>query len=105
MGGNRYRGGFHPVHIREFYSYLCGYSHTSWLSILQIRDARELSQQAAMTAMSTSTMCVLMSFFALQYVALFPDAEHVLDAHPEATALVRKWNLHAGRVAGKYERE
>jgi hypothetical protein len=97
--------GFHPVQIRELYSYLCGYSHTSWLSILQIRDARELSQQAAMTAMSVSTACVLMSFFALHYVALFPDAEHVLAAHPEAAALVQKWNLHARRVAGHYERE
>ncbi|MCX4151746.1 MULTISPECIES: hypothetical protein [Paraburkholderia] len=97
--------GFHPVLIRELYSYLCGYSHTSWLSILQIRDARELSQQAAMTAMSVSTVCVLMSFFALHYAALFPDAEHVLAAHPEATALIRRWNLHAKRVAGQYERE
>lgn len=97
--------GFHPVHIRELYSYLCGYSHTSWLSILQIRDARELSQQAAMTAMSVGTVCVLMSFFTLHYVALFPDAEQVLAAHPEATALVRKWNLHARRVAAQYERE
>lgn len=97
--------GFHPVHIRDLYSYLCGYSHTSWLSILQIRDARNLSQQAAMTAMSVSIVCVLMSFFALLYVALFPDAEYVLAAHPEATALVRKWNLHAGRVAGHYEHE
>jgi len=97
--------GFHPVHIRELYSYLCGYSHTSWLSILQIHDARELSQQAAMTAMSVSTVCVLMSFFTLHYIALFPDAKHVLDEHPEATTLVQKWNLHASRLADQYERE
>lgn len=96
--------GFHPVHIRELYSFLCGYSHTSWLSILQIRDARELPQQAAMTAMSVSNACVLMSFFALHYVALFPDAERVLAAYPEATVLVQKWNLRAERVASHYER-
>lgn len=96
--------GFHPVHIRELYSFLCGYSHTSWLSILQIRDARELLQQAAMTAMSVSNACVLMSFFALHYVALFPDAERVLAAYPEATVLVQKWNLRAERVASHYER-
>ncbi|MFP4896906.1 hypothetical protein [Paraburkholderia sp. EG304] len=97
--------GFHPVLIRQLYSYLCGYPHTSWLSILQIRDAREISQQASMTVMAVSTVCMLMSFFALHYVALFPDAEDVLAAHPEATALVRKWNLHARRAAGQYERE
>lgn len=95
--------GFHPVHIRELYSFLCGYSHTSWLSILQIRDARELSRQAAMTAMSVSNACVLMSFFALHYVALFPDAERVLAAYPEASVLVQKWNLRAERLAGHYE--
>lgn len=97
--------GFHPLYVRELYSYLCGYSHTSWLSVLQIRDARELSQQAAMTAMAVSTVCVLMSFFALHYVALFPDAEGVFAAHPEAAALVGKWHLHAERVASQYARE
>ncbi len=95
--------GFHPVHIRDLYSYLCGYSHASWLSILQVRDARELAQQAAMAATSVSTACVLMSFFAHHYVALFPEAEQVMAAQPAAAALVRKWHLSAERMAGQYD--
>jgi hypothetical protein len=95
--------GFHPVQIREIYSYLCGYSHASWLSILQIRDTRELAQQAAMTAMPVSIVCVLMSFFAHQYVALFPEAEQVLAAQPEMAALVKKWYIDAERLSGHYK--
>ncbi|MCX4177692.1 MULTISPECIES: hypothetical protein [Paraburkholderia] len=97
--------GFHPVHIRDLYSYQCGYSHASWLSILQVRDASGLAQQATMAATSVSTVCVLMSFFAHHYVALFPEAEQVLAAQPAATALVRKWYLSAERIAGQYERD
>jgi hypothetical protein len=95
--------GFHRVHIRELYSYLCGYSHTSWLSVLQVRDARDLAQQATMAATSVSTACVLMSFFAHHYVALFPGAKQVLAAQPAAVALVEQWHLNAERMAGKYE--
>ncbi|KAB0650290.1 hypothetical protein [Burkholderia diffusa] len=95
--------GFHPVHIRELYSYLCGYSHASWLSILQVRDAFELAQQATMAATSVSTACVLMSFFVHHYVALFPEAEQVLTAQPAAAALVKKWHLDAARMADHYE--
>ncbi|SAK85984.1 hypothetical protein AWB77_04554 [Caballeronia fortuita] len=43
-----------------------------------------------MTKTSVSTVRVLMSFFALRYVALLSDAEHIFAAHPEATALVEK---------------
>lgn len=95
--------GFHPVHIRDLYGYLCGYSHASWLSILQVRDARELVQQATMAATSVSFACVLMSFFTHHYVALFPEAEQALAAQPAAAALVRKWYLSAERVASQYE--
>lgn len=94
--------GFHPVHIRDLYSYLCGYSHASWLSILQVRDARDLVQQATLAATSVSSACVLMSFFAHHYVALFPEAEQVLAAQPAAAALVRKWHLSAERLAAQY---
>jgi hypothetical protein len=94
--------GFHPVQIGDLYSYLCGYSHSSWLSVLQVRDAGTLAQQAAMTASSVSTACTLMSFFARHYVALFPDAQAVLDRDPQAGALLTKWHMHAARVAHKY---
>jgi hypothetical protein len=90
---------------RELYSYLCGYSHAGWLSILQLRDARELTRQAAMTTMSVSTACVMMSFFAHHYVVLFPEAAQVLAAQPEVYRLVKKWHLDAERVASQYEDE
>ncbi|CAN7782520.1 hypothetical protein LJR296_008117 [Cupriavidus necator] len=97
------QAGFHPAQIRDLYSYLCGYSHASWLSILQIRDARDLAQQATMAATSVSTACVLMSYFANHYVALFPEAAQVMAAQPTAAALARKWHLTAERMAGQYD--
>ncbi|RWA45717.1 hypothetical protein AU476_01160 [Cupriavidus sp. UYMSc13B] len=94
--------GFHPAYIGNQYSYLCGYAHASWLSVLQLRDARTLEQQAAMAQRSVSTALVLMSFFAQHYVALFPEAAAVLDRQPGAVALVRQWHLTEARMAAQY---
>jgi len=94
--------GFHPVYIRQIYSFLCGYAHSSWLSILQIRDAQALCDQEAMAARFVSVALVFMSFFATSYVALFPQAEAVLASNTEAANLAQRWHLTADRQPALY---
>ncbi|WP_367395160.1 DUF5677 domain-containing protein [Cupriavidus sp. Agwp_2] len=94
--------GFHPVYIRNVYSFLCGYAHSSWLSILQIRDAKALNIQEAMAARFVSAALVFMSFFAQSYVGLFPQAAAVLTNSPEAANLAKKWHLTADRLSTQY---
>ncbi|MDO3615282.1 DUF5677 domain-containing protein [Ralstonia pseudosolanacearum] len=94
--------GFHPVYIRNVYSFLCGYAHSSWLSIVQIRDAQALSVQEAMAAKFVSAALVFMSFFAESYVALFPQATAVLTSNPEAANLAKQWYLTADRISAQY---
>ncbi|MCO5396583.1 DUF5677 domain-containing protein [Ralstonia soli] len=94
--------GFHPVYIRNVYSFLCGYAHSSWLSILQIRDAQALSAQEAMAAKFVSATLVFMSFFVQNYVALFPQANAVLTSNPEGGNLAKQWHLNADRLAPHY---
>ncbi|MDB0544125.1 transposase [Ralstonia solanacearum] len=53
--------GFHPVYIRQIYSFLCGYAHSSWLSIVQVSDAQALIAQEAMAAKFVSAALVFMS--------------------------------------------
>lgn len=94
--------GFHPVHIKNVYSFLCGYAHSSWLSILQIRDAQALSDQEAMAAKFVSAALIFMSFFVQSYVALFPQAAAVLTSNPEAANLAQQWHLTADRLSAQY---
>ncbi|HEY0661423.1 MAG TPA: hypothetical protein VGD21_08920, partial [Lysobacter sp.] len=94
--------GFHPVFIDELYSYLCGYAHASWLSVVQLRDAGTLAQQAGMVERSMSSVLVLMAFFVHHYVALFPEAASVLAAQPEGARLAERWHLNAARMAERY---
>jgi len=43
-----------------------------------------------------------MSFFAQNYVALFPQAEAVLASNPEAALLAQRWHLTADRQSALY---
>lgn len=87
--------GFHETYFRNVYGYLCGYSHASYASALQVREAQLLEDQQSLTSMCIGIGLVLMAHFACAYVELFDGAKPILDNDPKVKALVNRWNFSA----------
>lgn len=84
--------GFHEKYFNNIYSYLCGYSHSSYLSALQVGQARTLEVQHQLTQAILGIGVVLMSHFAFSYTELFKGAKIELDADPLAVVIAKKWH-------------
>jgi hypothetical protein len=96
--------GFHEKHIGDVYSYLCAYSHSSWLSVIQIRDAAgTIQEQQAMADSFVSTAIVLLSFFVNDYASLFPDSVQLAGLDASEAQIQRRWHLTADKMARKYD--
>ncbi|MEM5388341.1 hypothetical protein VSR68_32955 [Paraburkholderia phymatum] len=94
--------GFHPQYIRNAYGYLCGYSHSSWLSILQISQTLELDQQRRMVRGLMSMLVTILSFFVADHVRLFPNGAALLDADSRAAAIAARWRVTGEHMSPSY---
>ncbi len=94
--------GFHEAYFRNIYSYLCGYSHASYLSALQVGQARSLDDQKMLTHFVLGVGVVLMGHFAFSYSSRFESASAVLIADPEAKAIAERWRFGPSDMAAVY---
>ena len=69
---------FHGRYFENIYNYFCGYSHSSYASALQMRDAQALEDQQMRTQTTLYLRLILMAHFSLVYTRAFPDANAVL---------------------------
>ena len=76
---------------QNMYRHLCGYAHSSSLSILQIKQADQEKAQAKSIRSSISFMCMVTANFIGEYCELFPFPRGVLEADSAASQLVGKW--------------
>ncbi|MDN0093892.1 DUF5677 domain-containing protein [Yersinia rohdei] len=105
------KGGWHAItnktdiHQRYFsdiYNHLSGHSHASFISALQIRDARSIEQQAMLAGGMRQILCMVISHFIFSYVKLFPAAKAVMASNPELTEIADRWHIHKEDVAAIY---
>lgn len=105
------KGGWHAItnktdiHQRYFsdiYNQLSGHSHASFISALQIRDARSIEQQAMLAGGMRQILCMVISHFIFSYVKLFPTAKAVMASNPELTEIADRWHIHKEEVAAIY---
>ncbi len=96
--------GFHETYFRNIYSYLCGYSHASYLSALQVGQAKSLDDQKMLTHFVLGVGVVLMAHFAFSYSAKFESASAVLNANPEAKAIAEKWRFGPEDMVALYDK-
>jgi len=94
--------GFHEAYFRNIYSYLCGYSHASYLSALQVGQARSLNDQTMLTHFVLGIGVVLMAHFAFSYSSRFESASAVLNADSEAKAIAERWRFGPEDMAAVY---
>ena len=94
--------GFHKKYFGNVYSYLCGYSHSSYLSALQVGQANSLSEQHQLAQTILSIGGVVMSYFAFTYSELFDAAKAVLRLDPASAGVADKWRLGHSEMAQAY---
>lgn len=96
--------GFHQKYFENIYGYLCGYSHSSYLSAIQIGQAKSISDQQMLTQSILGIGVVLMAHFAFSYSAAFNTASVVLSANPRAMRVAEKWRFGPKDMAEIYDR-
>ena len=87
------QAGFHEGYFRNIYNYLCGYSHSSYASALQIGQAQSFEDQKMLTRATISIGVVIMAHFAFTYPCIFADAGDVLATNPEGRTIAEKWRF------------
>lgn len=85
--------GFHPRYFKDVYGYLCGYSHSSYISALQVGQAQSIDDQQMLTRLAIGMGSVLMAHFSKAYADTFKDAQAVLAADKAAQTVADKWRL------------
>lgn len=96
--------GFHETYFKNIYAYLCGYSHSSYASALQVHQAQSIEDQKMLTRSILGIGVVLMAHFAFSYSNAFTDAEAVLSANPSAKRVAETWRFGPEDMAKIYDR-
>lgn len=94
--------GFHEKYFRNIYNYLCGYSHSSFISVLQVGQAKTTADQAMLAQAIMGIGVVVMAHFSSAYVLLFESAAQVLQQNKEAARVAEKWRFSAKDMVTVY---
>ncbi|MBX9894967.1 MAG: hypothetical protein K2Y09_07285 [Nitrosomonas sp.] len=95
---------FHKKYFENIYGYLCSYSHSSYLSALQVEQAHSIEDQQKLTEVILDIGVVLMAHFAFSYSETFSDAKRILSANPALASIAEKWRFDAEDMATFYDR-
>ena len=95
--------GFHGEYFKEVYGYLCGYSHSSYLSALQIEQAESIEDQTMLSETMLGVGLVLMAHFTFSYSTVFSTAREVLLTNPEAKSIAEKWKFRPEDMSKRYD--
>ncbi len=86
------------LHAEHVYRYLCGYAHSSSLSILQLSQANTAQVQSALFAGTVGVIKIAMSNFIFEYCKLFPNSKLELNKNAEAKMAAEDW-IRIGKEA------
>jgi len=96
--------GFHKKYFEQIYSYLCGYSHSSYISALQVGQAQSIEDQAGLTSFIIGVGTVIMAHYAFSYTELFESAGEVFNSNGPAKVIAEKWHFGPADMAAIYAR-
>lgn len=99
------QAGFHEKYFDNIYGYLCGYSHSSYLSALQVGQAKSIEDQQKLTQSILGIGVVLMAHFAFSYANAFSNAESVLSGDQTVKGVANKWRFGSEVMAAIYDRQ
>ena len=85
--------GFDPRYFKNTYNYLCGYSHSSYASIMQVGQAQTLEDQRMLTHSILGIGLVIMGHFIFTYPTVFPDAASIVAQNPLVRRVAEQWRF------------
>lgn len=88
------RAGFHRKYFENVYTYLCGYSHSSYISAMQAGQAQDLPTQAWMSDSGLRISVHIIARFIRLYASTFSPASDLLNAS-ESKHIVAFWHFKA----------
>lgn len=94
--------GLHGEYFRNFYHYLCGYSHSSYAAALQVRDAGSFEVQRQLSTSILHSMLMVMAHFMTRFASNDSSAEQVLQASPDRI-WVERYCFPADQFDGLYK--
>jgi hypothetical protein len=97
------QAGFHEKYFKNIYGYLCGYSHSSYISALQVGQAQTIEDQQMLSQAILGIGVVIMAHFAFSYSGAFNSARAVLTANNEARRVAEKWRFGPEDMAAIYD--
>lgn len=78
--------------FKHIYSYLCSYSHSGRLSIIQIEQSKDVETQKKLSQTFLSINLIILARIILEYVDLIPECKNVFESNPQAVFLTNVWN-------------
>jgi len=88
--------GFSEVLARHMYRLLCGFAHSSSLSIRQAAQAFRKGEEEYLISPSISVLDIVTANMIWEYCGLFSKAQGVLDMEPVASKMIEAW-IEIGR--------
>ena len=98
------QAGFHEKYFENVYSYLCGYSHSSYASALQVGQAQSINDQNMLAQPIMGVGVVIMAHFTFTYSRIFSSATTVLNKNTYARSIAEKWQFGPDDMANIFER-
>ena len=83
--------GFNEDSASGLYRFLCGYAHSSWISVLQLRQARTAGEQRRLLASSLSYLAGVLAHMIRAVCHVFPKAQAYYAGDTNAQELVKTW--------------
>ncbi|SFQ38520.1 hypothetical protein SAMN03159489_03353 [Pseudomonas sp. NFPP07] len=98
------KAGLHRIYFTSIYPYLSGYTHSDFISCLQIGQAQTLNVQYSLGVASLQISLLMIGHFSHFYAELFPTAKEILEHSGEAFELATKWHIKTDDMAFLYDR-
>jgi hypothetical protein len=97
--------GFHKKYFQDIYSYLCGYSHSSYHSVLQVGQAKTIEDQQMLTQSIFGIGNTIMAHFAFSYSDFFKATRSVLEANSDQKRIAESWRFGADDMTAIYNQQ
>lgn len=91
--------GLHDRYFGNLYDYACAYSHSSYLSALQIGQGSSIRDQHRMATAVMGVAVLTLAYFVSSYPKQFPEAQQIVDADLLGKATAEKWALKTEDMA------
>ncbi|HCF2594666.1 DUF5677 domain-containing protein [Pseudomonas aeruginosa] len=94
--------GLHLSYFTSIYQYLSGYTHSDFISAMQIDCAKDIQTHYDLGSSMLGTGLLIMGHFAQFYSRIFPAAHAVFDAAADRKEVAHKFNIKAEDMEAIY---